>query len=71
MHIFKRDDAKNEIPTEIGNLREAILSAQLPEHADRIAFKELARLSKVSPSSAEYTIGLNYIEYLTTLPWNR
>ncbi|THB80945.1 MAG: endopeptidase La [Desulfobacteraceae bacterium] len=34
-----------------------------------IALKEVDRLSKISPSSTEYTIGLNHIEYLASLPW--
>ena len=70
MQIFKRDTEKTEISTEIAELREALLRSSLPEHADMIAFKELSRLSKVNPSSAEYTIGINYIDYLTSLPWN-
>ena len=28
-------------------------------------------LSKISVSSAEYTIGLSYIDYLVSMPWNR
>jgi ATP-dependent Lon protease len=28
-------------------------------------------LSRISPSSAEYTIGITYIDYLVSLPWNR
>jgi ATP-dependent Lon protease len=33
--------------------------------------KEFARLEKTDPTVAEYSIGLNYIEYLLPLPWNR
>ena len=37
---------------------------------ERIAEQELAVLSRISPSTAEYTIGVTYIDYLISLPWN-
>lgn len=70
MHLFKKEPVKSETPSEISDMREAVLRAHLPEYADKIAFKELTRLAKISPSSAEYAIGINYIDYLTSLPWN-
>ena len=36
-----------------------------------IAAKELERLEKTDASVAEYTIGLNYLDYLISLPWHR
>ena len=33
--------------------------------------KELERLDKTDASVAEYTIGINYLDYLISLPWNR
>ena len=36
-----------------------------------IAAKEMERLDKTDPSVAEYTIGINYLDYLISLPWNR
>ncbi len=71
MQIFKKERSKDEMPSEIEVLRKELLKASLPEQADKIAFKELERLSKISPSSADYTIGINYIDYLVSLPWNR
>jgi ATP-dependent Lon protease len=70
MQIFKKERPKDDIPSEIEVLREELLKANLPEQADKIAFKELERLSKISPSSADYTIGINYIDYIVSLPWN-
>ncbi len=70
MQIFKKERPKDDISSEIKELRKELLNANLPEKADKIAFKELERLSKTSPSSAEYTIGINYIDYLVSLPWN-
>ena len=56
---------------ELLELRAAVEKAQLPEAASRAALKELERLEKTEPSVAEYSIGLNYLDFLISLPWNR
>ena len=56
---------------ELVELRAAVQKAQLPEAVAAIAAKELERLDKTDPSVAEYTIGINYLDYLISLPWNR
>lgn len=70
MRIFKKDPEK-EIPTEIEELKATVLDAKMTEPVQKVALKEIERLRKTSPSSAEYTIGVNYIDYLVSLPWNR
>ena len=56
---------------ELVELRAAVQKAHLPEAVAAIAAKELERLDKTDPSVAEYTIGINYLDYLISLPWNR
>ena len=56
---------------ELVELRAAVQKAQLPEAVAAIAAKELERLDKTDASVAEYTIGINYLDYLISLPWNR
>ena len=70
MRIFKKGPDK-EIPSEIEELRELVLSLKMPEPVQKVALKEIERLMKTSSDSAEYTIGINYIDYLASLPWNR
>jgi len=48
-----------------------IASAKMPSYVQQIANKEVEMLSKISPSTAEYTIGLTYIDYLISLPWDK
>jgi ATP-dependent Lon protease len=55
---------------ELVELRAAVQKAQLPEAVAAVAAKELERLDKTDPSVAEYTIGINYLDYLISLPWN-
>ena len=55
---------------EINNLRSQLESKQLPEDPKKVVEKELDRLQQTPPSSAEYTISRNYVDWLINLPWN-
>jgi len=70
MSIFKKSEERLQTAV-IGDLRQMIASSKMPPHVQQIANKELELLSKTSPTTAEYTIGLNYIDYLVSLPWNK
>lgn len=59
------------MPSEIMDLKGAIQNARLPEHISLIVQKEMDRLLATDPALAEYAIGLNYIQCLISLPWNR
>ncbi|OGR22397.1 MAG: endopeptidase La [Desulfobacterales bacterium RIFOXYA12_FULL_46_15] len=69
--FFKKESEQEDQTGEIDELRQTVLDINMPEPVETIILKEVDRLFKISPSSAEYTIGINYIDYLTTLPWNR
>jgi len=55
---------------EHSELREAIVRAKLPEEAEQMAFKELARLEKMPEASGEYSMLRTYLEWITELPWS-
>jgi ATP-dependent Lon protease len=57
--------------SEIKNLREKIDQATLPPEADKEAKRELGRLEKLSASSPEYSVIRTYLEWMTSLPWNK
>jgi len=67
---FFRKTEDQDHSAVIEELRQSVTAAHLPAHVDKIARNELEILARVSPSTAEYSIGLTYIEYLLTLPWN-
>jgi ATP-dependent Lon protease len=57
--------------SEIKNLREKIEGAKLPPEAEKEAKRELGRMEKLSSASPEYSVIRSYLEWMTSLPWNK
>lgn len=55
---------------EIRRLREKATQKNWPEHARTAFEKELARLERMNSMVAEYSVQLNYLDFMTDLPWN-
>ncbi|MHB8844585.1 MAG: endopeptidase La [Nitrospirota bacterium] len=70
MGFFKKQGEPAQ-DQNLENLEQRIREAHLPQAVERIAASELEVLRKIGPASAEYTIGLTYIDYLLSLPWNQ
>ncbi len=56
---------------EIEEFNDNIEKAKLPKKVEEKVYKELDRLSKLSPGSAESGVIRTYINWITDLPWNK
>jgi ATP-dependent Lon protease len=55
---------------DIQRLQEKAAKKDWPEETGENFEEELARLQRMNPNAAEYSIQMNYLEFLVDLPWN-
>lgn len=60
----------DENAVETDEYRRKIEEKNLPDEAKKEAMRELERLSRMNPSSAEYTVSSTYLDWITALPWH-
>src|SRR6202522_900220 len=56
---------------EIDELRKKVEEAGMSAEAKKECERELKRLAKMTPASAEYMVARTYLEWMTSLPWNK
>ncbi len=65
--LGESDDTMQEIDELRKKVEEAAMSAEAKKECDR----ELKRLAKMTPASAEYMVSRTYLEWMTSLPWSK
>jgi ATP-dependent Lon protease len=72
MKVIQRELGEDDTHLDdVKELKERIKTSGMPEKIGAIAQKELARLERMNPASAEYTVARTYLDYLTSMPWAR
>jgi ATP-dependent Lon protease len=67
--IQKELGEQDETQRDAEDFKEKIEQSGMPDEAKKEALKELARLSRMSPMAADYSVTRNYLEWLVVLPW--
>lgn len=67
--IQKELGDKDERQQEADEYREKMAKAKFPKEVEEKALKELERLEKMAPASAEGTVVRTYLDWLIALPW--
>ncbi|MDP6614490.1 MAG: endopeptidase La [Candidatus Marinimicrobia bacterium] len=70
MKTIKKELGEDEGSVELKEIEDKIKAAKMPEDAEKVALKELDRLSRIPTQSPEYNVSRTYIEWLADLPWS-
>ena len=65
--LGESEDGASEVEELRKKVEESGMSADAKKECDR----ELKRLAKMTPASAEYMVSRTYLEWMTSLPWNK
>jgi ATP-dependent Lon protease len=68
--IHKEMGKEEDSREDMDELEKALDAKKLPDEAEDKARRELKKLRRMPPSSAEYTVLRNYVDWILDLPWS-
>ena len=71
MKAIKKELGEDEGSLELNELEAKVKEVKMSEEAEKVALKELDRLSRIPTQSPEYSVARTYIEWLADLPWSK
>ena len=69
--IQKELGESDDTQAEVEELRKKVEESGMSPEAKKECERELKRLAKMTPASAEYMVSRTYLEWMTALPWNK
>ncbi|THB71838.1 MAG: endopeptidase La [Desulfovibrio sp.] len=71
MKAISKEMGREDDPlAEVAELEEQLKAKEMPEENREKALREIKKLKQMPPSSAEYTVVRNYVDWILDLPWN-
>ncbi len=70
LKAIKKELGDEDDEREIQEIREKIEKLGLSDEVHKEAMRELSRMEKMHPESAEYTVARTYLDWICELPWN-
>lgn len=67
--VIRKELGNEDGTDEIEDLKKSVQESEMIEEAELKALKEIKRLEKMPPMSAESSVVRNYIEWLCDIPW--
>ncbi len=71
MRTIKEELGDGGEEDEVEELRERLRNAGLPDDVQKVARKQLGRMTGMQPQSAEYNVTRTYLEWIADLPWSK
>jgi ATP-dependent Lon protease len=71
MKVIQRELGQKDEEDEVEDLRLKVKEARMPDMVEKIAMKELDRMQRMSPNSAEHGVIRTYVEWLVDVPWSK
>ena len=60
-----------ELDPDLKKLKKAIDNSGMPESIMAKALEEFEKIKKTSPMSPDFSVSRNYLEWMTSVPWNK
>ncbi|MDR0339939.1 MAG: endopeptidase La [Desulfovibrio sp.] len=68
--INKEMGREDDPQEEVNEIERRLGGKNMPDEAREKALREVKKLRQIPPSSAEYTVVRNYVDWVLDLPWN-